>query len=348
MILIAILALAFMIIVHEWGHFIAGRICKIPVYEFSVGMGPVLLQKKGKKETVYSLRAIPLGGFCAFDKGDATGVMDSNLNKLSIPKRLFIFIAGPLMNIITAFVIMFIVIFFIGSPAQTATIEKVLDGTVATVELQQGDKIIEVNGIAVNGNRDEVVRALSSGLDKDKKEDQTAELVVDRNGEHIATVLTLAYDEETGMYSMGYTLQTVYEKEGLLSSLRYSARGVLVDVKMVYESLFGLITGKYKVSQMSGVVGVVSVMSEVINDYGIYYFLMLAAFISANLGVANMLPIPGLDGSKVLFALIEAVRGKPMERKTETIITMIGVSLLLVLFVSVTINDVFTLLKSLF
>ena len=334
-ILIAIISVVLMVVSHEWGHFIAGRICKVPIYEFSIGMGPALFKKKGKKETTYSLRLLPLGGYCAFDNGDETGVTDSNLNSLPVYKRIFIFIMGPVMNIITAIVLCFFITFLIGMPTATTTIDKIADGF-SYENIESGDTIVGINEMPVTSYAD-LTDAVHKNLNTENI-DKPLSLVLLRNGE---TVTGWIKPQQVGeSILIGIAIQQDYVKLPFGEAVIESAKLSWESVAMIFESIGGLITGKYKVSDMSGIVGIVSLMGDYAKPSTAYMFFYFAGIISMNLGIMNLLPIPGLDGSKILFGLIEAIRKKPIPQNIETAITLASFGMLMLLAIVVTIFDI--------
>jgi len=338
-IIITILAIAVMILIHEWGHFIAGRICKTLISEFSLGMGPAIFQKKGKKETTFSIRAIPLGGYCAFDEAtteEGEEPKESSFQKLPVIKRLFIFIMGPLMNFVLAFIVFISMVLFVGIPTTSTVIES--SKANSTVEIMSNDEIIAVNNVDVTGSYNNMINEFAKAIKEDYT--KTIPVTILRNGEKITTTITPQYDETTDKCSIGITTKYIYEKQNVLSSMKYGAVLTVNSASMVVESLAGLITGKYAASEMLGIIGVVDIMSEHANADSVFTFLQLMGVISVNLGLMNLLPIPGLDGSKILFGIIEAVRRKPIPQEVEVKLTVAGFVLLIGLFVFATFNDI--------
>ena len=331
-IIITLVAIVLMIVLHEWGHFIAGRICKTPINEFSIGMGPAIFQKKGKKETIYSLRLLPLGGYCAFDDNEEN---DNILNKLPVYKRIFIFFMGPLMNVIITIILFFCISFFIGVPTMTTTIEKVTDNFIYE-NIQPGDRIIEINGIKVD-SYSQISETLSEEIDTDNP-GQPLNFTLKRDNEIVTASIT-PQKTENGI-STGILMCQEYKKISFGQSLVASAKLSWSGATMVFESIGGLITGKYKISDMSGIVGIVSIMGSVAKPSTAYLFFYFAAIISVNLGIMNLLPIPGLDGSKILFGVIEAIRKKPIPQNIEAAITMVSFGVLILLAVFITISDI--------
>ena len=338
-VLISIIAILLMILVHEWGHFIAGRICKVPVYEFSIGFGPKIFQKQGKKETIYSVRAIPLGGYCAFDKDDATGTMDTNLNKQPLLNRMFIFIAGPFMNILTTVVVLFFLCFAIGNPTPVTIVDSTYEGFAAHEVLQEGDELISANGIELN--RDTVL--LSQIISESKTEPITFEVL--RNGETFTTEITPQLNEENGKYAIGIIQKQLNVRLGFIDSVKASAITTYGYGVAIFDTLGGLFTGKYSVNQMSSIVGIVDVMSEYATASNLPLYISLCAYISFNLGLMNLLPIPGLDGSKILFGIIEGITRKRVPEKFEAYLTLACMALLLLLSGYLILNDVWKIFQ---
>jgi regulator of sigma E protease len=336
-IILAILALMIMIILHEWGHFIAGRICKTPIHEFSIGMGPLIFQKKGKKETTFSLRAIPLGGYCAFDSGDSTGVVDSSLNKLPIYKRMFIFIMGPLMNVITALIISFGIAMFMGFPSAMPVVDSIVENSACENILQPNDEILAVNGKEINGDSSLMSQYIN------ETNGETFHLTILRDEQKLTVAITPKFDEASQRYLIGIMQKYKYTTCTFTESIKYAGTATLDGIVSTYQGLAGMITGKYKMSDMSGVVGIVGLVSEYATPSTFSVFLSLCALISVNLGIMNLLPIPGLDGSKIIFSIYEAIFKKPIPEKVEYYMTMVGFGALILLFIVVTFSDIIKL-----
>ena len=335
--LISILAIILMIILHEWGHFIAGRMCGAKIYEFSIGMGPLLYQKQGKKETKYSIRLFPIGGYCAFDPDDATGTMDSELNKLPALKRIWICLAGPLMNILTAIILFIIVVFGFGILTTTTTIHTTLKDTPAYNILQDNDRIISVDDVIINDDYTTLCNILNESNGNEVK------VTVERKGQNKEFLITPILDEATNNYVLGVQLEAAPKKYDLKTSIKCVWYYTTNTIKLTYQGVFQLITGKANLKDASGIVGIVSMVSSYAKTSQIQTFLNLLAFISINLGIMNLLPIPGLDGSKILFAVYEIITKRKISEKVETVLTLVGVGMLLILFLVVTCNDIATL-----
>lgn len=342
--ILAILAIAIMIIIHEWGHFIAARICKVPVYEFSIGFGPLIWKYKGKKETQYSIRAIPLGGFCSFDSPESlnnaaeNGVTDAALDLLPIRQRIFICAAGPIMNVLFAFIISLGIACFAGETKVTTEIIDFTEGAKCTEALQIGDIIYSVDDVVVYQNSDLLTEMIN------KSEDYKVDIVVLRNNEQIEFKdVELFYDEAASSYYLGIFKKIEYYPVPIIRAIPLAIKQIGYFVVSVYTSLFGLVTGKYKLNEMSGIVGTVAIMGDYATSSTIIPFLSLISLISVNLGVMNLLPIPALDGSKILFAVIELFRKKPINKDFEAKITMVGFTILIGLSLILIISDLMKL-----
>lgn len=325
-----IIALILMITTHEFGHFIAGKLLKVPVYEFAIGMGPAIWSKQGKKETKYSIRILPIGGFCSFDKGDATGIQDMELNKHPVWKRTIIFVAGATLNLLSALIISIFLCGFIGLPKTTTTIANIASENTDPF-LEAGDTIVNVNGIDVENNFSLMTESLS--LSNDDK----AHIIVRRKGELLENDITLIKSGES--YLLGINVTSQYIKSRGLSAISDGFKYFLANAVAIFISLWQLITGKVGLNQMSGIVGIVSIVGNatkqnIINL--ITYYIML----SANLGIFNLLPIPPLDGSKILFCGYESIFKKRVPQKFEETITLIFALIFILFMIFITILDI--------
>ena len=339
-VLLAILLLGLLIVVHELGHYLSARVQGIAVKEFSVGFGPKIVRRKSKKsETLYSLRWIPLGGYCAFYDEDADTLDPSDPRRFgaaAVWKRMIVVVAGSLMNIILAFVLAVVLHMAYGAVAALPSIaEVVADSPAAEAGMLPGDVIIQVEGEALEigdaGALTDAVNELEDG--------EAVTLTVDRDGEAIQMAIVPLYDETEGRSLIGvsiiaYTRPTfVQAVEGAWESCVYASTAIV-------ESLGALIFRGEGAADVSGPVGVVQVIAEQTQSGGMYMYLSLGILISINLGLVNLLPIPGLDGSRFLFLIAEAIRRKPINKRIEGTIHMIGFALLFGLLILFTFRDV--------
>lgn len=343
-VLLALLLLGILITVHEFGHFAFSRLCGIPVKEFSIGFGPKLLQWKSKRhETVFSIRPIPLGGFCMFygdTDDDPEGKMKDdprNYNNAPVWKRMISVVAGPFMNFVLAFVVAVGMMSAYGVVVGTPFITAVDEGEPAQIAgLQAGDEFVTVRGINVT---DRSVSEVSAAIG-DISSGETVEMTVLRNGETLDFAIQPVYDAAEGRYMIGIMIQQGSRRMPA-GQVIPAAWGLCVDASTaIVDALGKLVTTGEGLDQTSGPVGVVQLVAEQTQQGGLEIFLYLMVLISINLGLMNLLPIPGLDGSRLIFMLIEAVRRKPVEQKIESMIHLAGYALLLGMMMFFTFKDV--------
>lgn len=369
-----------LISLHEFGHFLVAKALKFKVDEFSVGMGPAIF-KKQKGETQYSLRALPLGGYCKFEGEDETDNSDPRAFSNQKPwKRLLVLLAGGTFNIILGF-ILFLVIVPAISPVSTNVIDTVVPHSyIENSGIQSGDEIVAINGKNVSFYNDISLYRENIGNDEEftitVKRDGKRETVTAKLSEQI---LTNTYTEDgievTGSIN-GYEetdfvpYSDEYQKNDELvgttkTQTRYiiGFRPVAEDinffnvwgeawnetkfvVKLVYQSFWQIITGRIGVEQMSGPVGIVKEVNNAVTaeSHNWLYVLNLIALLTINLGIFNLLPIPALDGGRILFVLIEMVRRKPIPPDKEGIVHAVGMAVLLVFVLFVSYHDIVRLI----
>ena len=339
-IILAILAFGLLVIVHEFGHFITAKRGGVQVNEFWIGMGPTLL-KKQHNGTLYCLKLLPFGGACVMEGEDSESDNDHAFGKASLPRRMLIVAAGALMNFLVGFLIVLAVIQPNGPNGGyiVSTIDSVDPASTAAAAggLQAGDEILEVDGYNIL-LRSDFEMALSRGMDT------TYEVVVRRDGEKVtlpAVVLEATIEGEDGRKMIGLTFAEQPDSIGM--HVNMAVRTSLNYARLVWVSLGMLVSGQVGVDQLSGPVGVASVMATTAS-YSISAFLQLVAFISINLGVMNLLPLPALDGGRLVFLIIEGIRRKPVPAKYEGYIHAAGLMLLLALMVYVTGQDIVRLI----
>ena len=349
-VLLALLLLGILITVHEFGHFAAARLCGIPVKEYSIGFGPKLLQWKSKKhETLFSIRPIPLGGYCMFfgdtdDDPDGTKMKDDprNYNNAAVWKRMLSVFSGPLMNFVLAFVVAVALMGIYGVTAATPFVAGVVEGQpAAEAGLLPGDTFVTVRGQDMaNASTMDVSAAIG-----DISGGQTVDLTILRDGQEMAFAITPVYDETEGRYMIGITIQQGYADlpGGMVIPAAWNLCKEAATV--ILDSLGKLVTTGEGLEQTSGPVGVVQMVAEQTKQGGFEIFLYLSVIISINLGLMNLLPIPGLDGSRLVFMAIEAVRRKPVSQNVESMIHLAGYVLLLGLMVFFTFKDVLRIFR---
>ena len=343
--IIAILVFGFLILIHELGHFITARIFKVTINEFSIGMGPRLFSRTSKKTGIkYSLAALPIGGFVAMaGEADESDDPDS-FDKKPAWQRFIITAAGAFVNIVAGFLVTAILTAMI--PIGDTTVSGFFDlseqgyevGDVTTEGvLRVGDEIIKVDGKRVRIYDElnyEIMRRAYEPID----------LTVIRDGEEITlenVVFPTVEEDGVGFGLRDFTVRPVEKNLGSVISFSWS-KAVLI-VRMCWESIIDLVTGRYSLSAISGPVGVSSAIGEAASA-GVEPFLYMFSLISINLGVMNLLPIPALDGGRLLTTGIEMVTRKRIPAKIENMINGIGLILLLGLSLVIMIKDVFQLI----
>ncbi|MDD2481449.1 MAG: RIP metalloprotease RseP [Lutispora sp.] len=319
--ILAMLVFVLIVMIHEFGHFIVAKLSGIRVEEFAIGMGPKLFGKK-KGDTLYSLRAIPIGGFCKLTGEDEASQDDKAFNNKSLLTRMGVIFFGPLMNFILALFIFSLVV------TQTPTINEVIIGKPAqTAGMLKGDKIIEINNKTIN-NWDSVKKEISESPGKN------LEIIVQRKNQKQSINVVPIVENETEGAIIGIKpslkIGSISIKEGLNTTIAVS--------KSMLDFLVKLFTGKASSDEVSGPVGIIIFINEAAK-VGFLYLLNLTAFLSLNLGIINLLPIPALDGGRLMFLFLEFIRRKPIEAEKEGFINFVGFVALMVLAVVIAYKD---------
>ncbi len=340
-IIFAILFFSLIIFVHEFGHFVTARLFKVKVHEFALGMGPKIFSKV-KGETRYSLRAIPIGGFCSMEGEDTDSDDEGSFSRKPWYAKLVVLAAGAAMNVVLGFVVctLFVGISTASTGVSTVTVDKVMETADVAEFLNPGDRIVEINGTKVNIRRD-IDFAMQQGGGKE------SQITVIRDGQRVSGVFepyVAQYSDGTPAYLVGFNPKI--EKANVFNVVRESFFQTVWMGKLVFVSLGMLISGEASVGEVSGPVGVVGAMNDAAQMGGMLGFLnllYLAAFISVNIGIMNLLPIPALDGGRILFVVIEAIRRKPIPPEKEGVVHFIGLVLLMGVMVFATWNDIMKL-----
>ncbi|MCR5656655.1 MAG: RIP metalloprotease RseP [Butyrivibrio sp.] len=341
-IIIFILIFFTLVFTHELGHFLVAKANNIRVKEFFIGMGPILW-KKQKGETQYSIRLLPIGGACVFEGEDGLEDEKEEFDERSFPNanvwaRIAVLFGGPFFNFITAMIIAVIVV------ANSNWVFPVISGltedsAAAEAGLQEGDTIVSIDG-------EKIHLASEVTLISQFNEGGAMKIVYERDGERGTTELQPHYDAETDRYYMGIYVGK-YDKVAPIKVIPYAFYDVLYYFKATYRSLALLIQGKMSFNDVSGPVGMVKIVDDTytqVKPYGfssvVLTMLELVILLSVNLGVMNLLPLPALDGGRLIFQFIEVVRGKPVPRDKEGMVHLVGFVLLMALMVVVVINDI--------
>lgn len=336
-IVLAVLVFGSIVFIHELGHFLLAKVNGIRVDEFSIGMGPRLFSKV-KGDTRYSIKLFPIGGSCMMGEDDVEDMSEGSFNSKSVWARMAVVAAGAIFNFILAFIFAVIIISYVGY--DEPVISGVVPGYSAEEQgMQAGDRILKINGKKINIWREVTYHNLFH-------QGETVEMVYERDGEKYEVTITPKQDEE-GNYLMGVTSPRQYKKANVFTALQYGAYEVRFWINITLESLKLLVTGQVGVDQMSGPVGIYNVVDETYEQsksYGAVVVFMqmlnIGILLSANLGVMNLLPLPALDGGRLVFLIIEAIRGKRVSPDKEGMVHFVGMMLLFALMIFVFFNDI--------
>lgn len=335
----AIVIFAVLIFVHEFGHFAVAKLTGVRVNEFALGMGPKLFSKQ-RGETVYSLRLIPIGGFCAMEGEDEDSKEQGAFGSKKPYIRLLILAAGAFMNILLGFVL----VLCLTAGQQTYVAPKVAGtvsgGAAERAGLAAGDTVVRANGKRVH-----IIEDLSWAISNNGEENRALHLTVENGGE--TRDITVIPRETDGKQSYGINLAT--EENGFFQSVRNSVYKTFFYSGVIVDSFVNLVKGNIPVSEMSGPIGIVSEIGNAVEGAkdtgweGFLDLLYLTILLTINLGVFNLLPLPALDGGRILFVFIEMIRRKPVPVEKEAIVHLIGFALLIALSIFVAFKDVIRL-----
>lgn len=322
---------------HELGHFSLAKKSGIDVEEFSLGMGPTLLAKE-YKGTRYCLKLLTIGGSCMMGEDDEAADAPNSFNNKSVWARISVIAAGPVFNFILAFIFSVILVAMTGYDRPVIR-EAEAGLPAAEAGMRAGDEIVNINGKKIN-----LFREVNMYNQFHQKE--TVEITYLRDGEKHTAKVTPVLDERLGYYRYGFTAGRL-EKANPLTALQYGGYEVKFWINTTMSSLKQLVTGKVGVDQLSGPVGIVGVVDDTYKEsksYGttivIAQLLYIAILLSANLGVMNLLPLPALDGGRLVFLFIEAVRRKRIPPEKEGYVHFVGFALLMLLMAVVMYNDI--------
>lgn len=375
--LLTLVLLSIMVVIHELGHFLFAKLFKVTVLEFSIGMGPALFttKKKGKAEredgfaasfrssdeditlntdalgdedspenrkTVFSVRALPIGGYVSMaGEDDASTDANAFCNK-PVWKRFLITVAGPIMNILLGILCMFSLV-----GIESAQNGYLASNTIAGFQenalsdkcespLMVGDTVIKVDGVRIHTGNELVYEIMNSGY-------EPIDIVVIRNGETITLEDVVFPTETSAGATFGSYDFTIYgEKATFKSILKHSVFRSFSTIKTITDSLKDLLTGRYGAESVSGPVGMAGAVGQATKS-GISSLLYLFTLITMNLGVFNLLPVPALDGGRIVFLLIEAITRKPVKKEVEQMVNTVGILILFALMIFITFKDIFTL-----
>jgi regulator of sigma E protease len=339
-----VFSLAVMVIAHELGHFMVAKWQGIKVLEFSMGFGPKLASYQGR-ETLYTLRLIPLGGFVKLHGIDAVkndqGTLviassqeqNSFMNK-SVWRRFTVIAAGPLMNFVLAGVLFIVVFAYLGIPGAGSSniIGSLIDNKPAVQNgLLQGDRIIAVDDIPTPdwNSLTNVIHA---------KPDQTIALSVERGTEQMTFTILTVRDPQSGFGMIGIQPEIVYEHVSVFKAINLGLTNTVMFTREIFVVLIQMITGQIP-AEIGGPVAIAQAIGDAARA-GLANLLLLTALLSVNLGIVNLFPIPALDGSRLVFLFLEGIRRKPLPPDKENMIHLVGFVLLIALMLAITYQDI--------
>lgn len=336
-IILAILIFSFIVFFHELGHFLLAKMNGIDVNEFAIGMGPAIYSRE-YKGTKYAVRIFPIGGFCAMGEDDEATESPNNFNNKSVWARISVIAAGPVFNFILAFIFSVILTLMVGY--DKPVVSEVEEGYPAAESgIQAGDTIVKMGGKRVY-----LFREIS--LYNQFHQGEEVQITYRRGGDEETVTLMPKEDKELGYHRLGIS-SSGYTKANLFTAFQY---GVYVErywINTTIESLKMLVTGKVGLDQLLGPVGIVDVVDDSYKESRSYGFIAvltrlmyIAILISANLGVMNLLPLPALDGGRLVFLFVEAVRRKRVPPEKEGYVHLVGIACLMLLMVFVLYNDI--------
>lgn len=347
-IVVAVLVFLLIIMVHELGHFAAAKACGIYVKQFAFGMGPALFRKQGK-ETEYVVRAFPVGGYCAFEtdiedfdeeKGEIVEPNPRAFNRKPVWQRMIVLVCGPLMNLILGFIVVVISLCTSEAIAST-TVSEFREQSVSSSQLMVNDEILNIEGLPIYSASDITYKMQSSDR-KNEAGNLVFDITVRRNGETVLLkdvefMTTNRQDGSSGVY-FDFLVYRLEKNFGNVVSMGF--RESSSKARIILLTIVDIVKGKYGLNDFSGPIGVGSVITEAVKTYTFSDFMSVMAFLSINVGVFNLLPIPGLDGARLIFLIVELIRRKPVKQQVEGMIHFAGMALLLLFIIVISFNDI--------
>ncbi len=342
-IILAIFVFSAIIIIHELGHFLLAKANKIRVDEFSLGLGPTLFGKQ-IGETKFSLKLLPFGGACMMGEDDVEDMSEGSFNSKSVWARISVIVAGPVFNLVLGWILCVIMVVWVGYIAPVVT--GVEPGYSAEEQgMQEGDVITKIDGKRIHLWDEISLKNLTNVNSK------PMEITYLRDGKETTIIVEPRQLENDLFPRMGISGPSERTRTGIISSLQYGAYTVKYWIDYTFESLKMLVTGQAGIKDLSGPVGIVNVVDDVYQNsiqYGIKNLILnmmnFCILITANLGILNLLPIPALDGGRLVFLILEAIRGKRISPEKEGMVHFAGFVALMVLMVIVMYNDIMKIL----
>ncbi|AWB10053.1 regulator of sigma E protease [Thermodesulfobium acidiphilum] len=337
-ILIFILVIFVATLVHEAGHFVFARIFGVGVFEFSIGFGPRIFKSK-YKETDLSIRILPLGGFvriAGLDEGEVPPGK-KRFDQIRSFQKILVILAGPVMNIIMA-AVLFTLVYTQGVYVPDLKIQSVNNNfPAAKAGIQVGDRIVAVNDIPIK-TPNELIKIVS------ESKGEKLNLTILRDDKYINISLNPEFDQKENRYLIGIMFDRTLKKYSILESIYMGFTQTISWSIALVVSIWMLITGKVPVGSLAGPIGIASMLGQAANE-GLTALIFFVGFLSLNLGILNLLPIPALDGSRILFLLVEVLRGKPIDPKKENFIHVAGFVFLILLMIFISYFDILRIFK---
>lgn len=334
---IMVLVFGVLIFVHEFGHFFTARRCGVAIKEFAVGMGPTLFSWKSKKyDTKYALRLLPIGGFVSMVGEDEDSEDENAFCNKSVFKRMIIVAAGAIMNLILGFVLMMTLVLLQG-PIGSTVVSEFNEGAVSSSQLQVGDEVVKVDGVSVHSGNELLYEIMYQGH-------EPIDLLVKRDGQKVLLedVVFNTVEEQGTLFGI-MDFKVLQESRSFPNLVKQTFFRSISTVKMVYDSLIGLVSGRFGLDAVSGPIGVAGAVGDAAKS-SYNSFIYIVAILTINLGVVNMLPFPGLDGGRFIILIIEGVRKKPLNRNVEAYINFAGLIILLAFMVFISFKDILKLI----
>ena len=335
--IIMVLVFGVLIFIHEFGHFFTARRCGVAIKEFAVGMGPTLFSWKSKKyDTRYALRAFPIGGFVSMVGEDEESEDENAFCNKSVWKRMIIVAAGAVMNLILGFLLMLAVVVMQPKIGSTVVADFTADA-ISNQQLMVGDEIIKVDGTRVHSGNEVMYEIANKGY-------EPIDIVVRRGGQRI-TLNNVVFPtvQEEGILFGNIDFMVLEESRSFPNLIKQTFFRSVSTVKMVYDSLVGLVSGRFGMDAVSGPIGVAEVVgSAAKTDY--LSFIYIVSVLTINLGVVNLLPFPALDGGRFVLLAIEGIRRKPLNRNVEAYINFAGLIILFAFMIFISFKDILKLI----
>lgn len=335
--LVMVFVFGILIFIHELGHFLTARACGVRVREFAVGMGPTVFSWKSKKyDTKYGVRALPIGGFVSMEGEDEASDDESAFCNKKVWQRMLITIAGPLMNFVLGFILM-ITIVLIQGPIGSTTVAEFNEGALSSSQIEIGDVILEIDGTRVYSGNEVLYEISNKGY-------EPIDILVKRNGEKLLlSDVVFPTTEEQGITFGTLDFKVLVEERTFGNLMKQSFTRSVSAVKMVIDSLAGLVNGRFGLDAVSGPIGTAELVGKAAKT-NVNTFLYIIAILTINLGVFNLIPFPALDGGRFLFLIIEGIRRKPINKNVEAYINFGGIIILFAFMIFVSFKDVMKLI----